>query len=84
MKYTFAPVIDIRELEKVLETQYDIDTDDLRSILFRDDYYNDCFKKYYFRTAWKSHEEEPIEVCVKTFLQDVFPNNDYVMIDVSW
>ena len=34
MKYTFAPVIDIRELEKALESQYDIDTDELRSIFF--------------------------------------------------
>ena len=82
MKYTFAPVIDIRELEKALESQYDIDTDDLRSVLFSDYYSNDCFKKYYFTT--ESYNEEPLEVCVKAFLQDVFPDNDYVLIDVSW
>ena len=64
MKYTFAPVIDIRELEKALESQYDIDTDDLRSVLFGDYYSNDCFKKYYFRSKWESEDEEPIEVCV--------------------
>lgn len=84
MKYTFAPVIDIRELEKALESQYDIDTDDLRGILFSDDYYNDCFKKYYFTSKWESYDENPIEVCVKAFLRDVFPDRDYVLIDVSW
>ena len=84
MKYTFAPVIDIRELEKALESQYDIDTDDLRSILFGDYYSNDCFKKYYFRSKWESYDENPIKACVKAFLQDVFPDRDYVLIDVSW
>lgn len=83
MKYTFAPVIDIRELEKALESQYDIDTDDLRNILFGDDYSNDCFKKYYFSSEWESYYDHPIEICAKTFLRDVFPDNDYVLISVS-
>lgn len=84
MKYEMVPVITIRDLEKALETQFDIDADDLRNILFGDEYYNDSFKKYYFSSKWESYDENPIEQCAKAYLKDIFPNHEYVLIDVSW
>ena len=49
--YTMYPVIDVTDLEDAIRIQFGVDVEDeMRNILFGDDYQNDCYKSYYFAT----------------------------------
>lgn len=97
MKYTMMPVIWVGDLEEALKLQYGPDfltwEDNLRNILFGDSYCNDVSKQLnildteewddsYAEFADERHMR--IANCAKTFLQDLFPGQEYVMIDVMW
>lgn len=94
MKYEMCPVISIYDLEEALVAQYgtnEIFCGELTPFLFGDDYMNDSYKVFYFNEldvyegkSWQDEEHIRIMNCVKTFLQDVFPNCKKVLIDVSW
>lgn len=99
MKYAMMPVIRIRDLEDALDAQYGSDflsrDDSLREILFDDQYCNDSAKKLYILDVeewddsfleydWFNEHKWRIRNCVLTFLQDLFPDQEYVMIDVTW
>ena len=96
MKAKMIPMIEAGELEEALCLQYgegfmeDID-DNISSFLFDTEYMNDVCKKYYFDEIeeytgkpWQDEKRIRIENCIKTFLQDIFPGMDCVLIDVSW
>ena len=88
--YEMKPVIDVGVLEEEIYTQFDVDCD-LRSILFYDDYMNDCYKSYYFADddeyegySWQNEEHIRIRNLVNAYLRDILPDHDSVLIDVSW
>ena len=90
MKYEMIPAISIYELEEALQKQYGFDFIDnnggLRQLLFGDYYMNDCYKGLDLEYEdWEDDEYVgfPIKT-IKTFLQDIFPNHEYVLINVSW
>lgn len=89
--YTMYPVIEVRVLEEELKTQFDVNVDNLSGILFGDNYQNDCYKSYYFVDdeefhgyAWEDEERIRIRNLVNTYLRDVLPNYERVLIDVTW
>jgi hypothetical protein len=99
MKYKMMPVIWVGDLREALIAQYGPDflnrNDNLRNILFDDQYCNDVAKKLniydieewddsYLTYEWFDERQWRIRNCVLTFLQDLFPNQEYVMIDVTW
>ncbi len=92
MKYEICPVVNVYDLEKALNLQYGEGfCDELSSMLFGDDYYNDSYKAYSFDELetyegenWQDEDHIRFENCVKTYLQDIFPNYSKVLIDVSW
>lgn len=89
--YTMLPVIEVRTLEDELLTQFGVACGDLTPILFGDNYQNDCYKSYYFVDdeefhgyAWEDEERIRIRNLVNTYLRDVLPNYERVLIDVTW
>ena len=91
MIYEMFPVIDVGVLEDELKIQFDVEVDDLRSILFGDDYQNDCYKSYYFADdeeytgeSWENEEHIRIRNLVNTYLRDILPDYERVLIDVTW
>ena len=95
MKYDMMPVIEAGNLQDALELQFGPevmgDNDILARILFSESYGNDCYKSYYFRDmevyegkSWQDEEHIRIRNCVNSILQDLFPDHERVLIDVSW
>ena len=90
--YTMYPVIEVNILENEIKTQFDVDVeDDLRNILFGDNYQNDCYKSYCFEDdeefhgyAWEDEECIRIRNLVNAYLRDILPDYTYVLIDVTW
>ena len=91
MESRFRPVIDIDDLHEELRTQYgedfiaDLDNaNGLRYVLFGDHYMNDCYKSLWLEIEPWEKVEDPLLCAIKTFLQDIFPEYDSVLINVSW
>ena len=94
MTYKLVPIIDILDLENEVKLQFgDIlpEFDYLANYLFGDDYNNDSYKSFYFKEmeeftgkSWQNEEHIRIINCVKSILQDLLPDYDSVLIDVSW
>lgn len=94
MKHTIMPVIDIYNLEKAIEIQFGeevLANYELRQLLFRDQFMNDCCIRYYFDDdvehhgySWENENEISVLNLINQFLRDEFPGQDEVLIDVSW
>lgn len=88
--YTMYPVIDIRDLEDAVNRQFGVDLE-LRPLLFNDYYANDSYKRYWYDEIeeyegheWQDERQIREENLVKTYLRDILPDYDAVLIDVSW
>ena len=91
MKYNILPVIEMGALEEALTIQYGEGFNDLRQLMFDDGYMNDVYCAFWFDHLeeykgeyWRNEEDVRKLNCIKTFLQDTFPNYDRVLVDVSW
>lgn len=90
--YKMYPVIEVDVLENELKTQFGVDIkDELRSILFYDDYRNDCYKRYCFEDdeefhgyTWEDEEHILIRNLVNAYLRDILPDYTCVLVDVTW
>lgn len=89
------PIIDISDLEREViaqhpEVESDIKNYEIREIMFDDDYDNDCYKSYFFdedveyKYPWQNEEKIKIENIIRACLREVLPDEDHVIIDVSW
>ena len=63
----------------------------IRRLMFDDFYMNDVCCKYYIDEmeeyeghSWQNEDYIRLENCIKTFLRDMFPDCDYVVVDVMW
>ena len=88
--YTLYPVVDIEELEKAVNLQFDVELD-LRELLFDDTYDNDSLKRFWYDNieefrgySWQDEKSIREIALVKTYLQDTIPDYGCVLIDVSW
>ena len=77
--YTMYPVINANDLEHAIELQYDIQIDDIRNLLFDDDYSNDSYKNFDLEDEYEGEAE-----LVRTYLKDILPDYSYVLINVTW
>ena len=95
MKYEMMPVVTARVLYDAVVAQYgpafSDEVDDIASFLFDTDYQNDSYKRYGFKDLltyeghfWEDENQIRLENCVRSVLQDAFPNYEAVLIDVSW
>lgn len=88
--YTLYPVVDIDELEKAVNQQFNVKLD-LRELLFDCEYDNDSFKCFWYENieefkgfSWQDEKNIREIALVKTYLQDTIPDYGCVLIDVSW
>ena len=90
--YTLYPVVDADELERAVNQQFDCGIDEIRNLLFDDDYQNDSYKLFdYFDMEeyfdWMGPaDEEAIRLrnLVRAYLQDTIPDYEMVLVNVSW
>ena len=90
--YKMYPVIEVGVLENEIKAQFDIDVEgELRNILFYEDYMNDCYKSYWFEDdevytgkSWQNEEHIRIRNLVNSYLRDILPEYNTVLIDVTW
>ena len=93
MKVEMRPVIDIWSLSDALEAQYnwELDAHMVCQLMFDDNYCNDCYKSYWFSEdekyegySWQNETRIMQENLIKSFLRDLMPDYDRVLVDVSW
>ena len=91
MEIRMLPVIDADELERAVNQQFNCEIKEISVLLFDTDFYNDCYKSFYFGQmeeykypVWQNEEEIRLRNLVRAYLQDVIPDFDHVLIDVSW
>lgn len=92
MNIKMKPTINISALEDELKLQFDIDVEgELATLLFYDDYMNDCYKSYYFEDdyeytgqPWENEERIRVANCLNAILRDLLPGEKRILIDVSW
>ena len=77
--YTMYPVVDIDELRRAVEIQYNIEIYDIRNLLFGDDYHNDSYKNFDLEDEYENEVE-----LIRTYLKDILPDYSYVLINVTW
>lgn len=89
--YEMFPVIEVGVLEDEIKTQFGVDVEgELSSILFDDNYMNDCYKSYCFeddeeyKYSWQNEEHIRIRNLVNAYLRDILPHYTRVLIDVTW
>lgn len=89
------PVIDIIDLEEEViarhpELESDIENYEIREIMFNDDYNNDSYKSYFFgedveyKYSWQNEKKVKIENVIRAYLREVLPDEERVIIDISW
>lgn len=88
--YTLYPVVDIEELERAVNRQFDVELD-LRELLFDYEYDNGSLKRFWYDNieefkgySWQDEKSIRETALVKTYLQDAIPDYGCVLIDVSW
>ena len=95
MEYKMMPAFWVEDLKEALTIQYGREfmdeVGDLRNFLFDTNYMNDVYVEYgfdeieeYTGEEWQDENHIRLENCIKTFLKDIFPDHDYVLIDVMW
>ena len=90
MSYFMYPMIGIDTLQNAVNIQFDVNITDLKELLFADkDYDEDCCVHFSFCELdeyngfwWEDEEEIRLTNLVKTFLKDLLPNYDRVIIDL--
>lgn len=91
LKYSKAIVIKACDLREAVFAKYGVEIEEIRNLLFYDDYTNDCFKKYYFDddyeyegNSWENEEDIKTKNLINQLLRETFPGETEVLIDVSW
>lgn len=83
MKVKMMPTVSSYELEETIKLQYGLDVE-IPTLLFPEDFMNDCFKEYAYKdTRWDEFCESD-ELCVRQYLRDVFPQysrQDFLVIE---
>ena len=88
MKYKNEIVVNIYDLREALILQYGegfgytIDKFGLQKIMFGCFYIDDSYyMKFYLD---KCESDDPILRSIVTFLKDIFPDKEYILVNVDW
>ena len=89
--HIMMPVVEVGELEDAVNRQFGCEIDDMRELLFGDNYSNDCYCGFYYdemevyeEYPWQDEEKISLRNLVRAYLQDTIPNYTRVLVDVSW
>lgn len=83
MKVKMIPTVSSYDLEEAIKQQYDLDVE-IPTLLFPEDFMNDCFKEYAYKDTREDEFCESEELCVRQYLRDVFPQysrQDFLVIE---
>ena len=83
MKVKMMPTVSSYDLEEAIKQQYDLDVD-IPTLLFPEDFMNDCFKKYAYKDTREDEFCESEELCVRQYLRDIFPQYESILVKISW
>lgn len=73
------PTVSSYELEEAIKLQYGLDVE-IPTLLFPEDFMNDCFKEYAYKdTRWDKFCESD-----ELYLRDVFPQYESILVKISW
>jgi hypothetical protein len=86
-----APTVGASDLEDAVNAQFGCNIEDIRDLLFGDEYNNSCYKTFcydedevYTGSIYEDEEEIRLRNLVCAYLRDVLPDYSYVLVDVSW
>lgn len=65
MKVKMMPTVSSYDLEEAIKQQYDLDVD-IPTLLFPEDFMNDCFKEYAYKDTREDEFCESEELCGST------------------
>ena len=83
MKVKMMPTVSSNDLEEAIKQQYDLDVE-IPTLLFPEDFMNDCFKEYAYKDTRWDESCESDELCVRQYLRDVFPQYESILVKISW
>ena len=88
--FAIYPTVDYITLQDAVNLQFGTNIDNLCVLLF-DDFANDSYKSFYYDEMevfeghpWQKEEDIRLRNLVRAYLQDVLPDYNCVLIDVSW
>lgn len=95
MKYETVKIITTDEIRETVKLHYGVDIDDIRNLMWPTDFMNDCCKFLYYGQdmiditksdleAGYDTDENQERLLVYSVLQDYFPDDDCILVDVSW
>lgn len=92
LNYYMAPVFWVDDLAAVMkELHPEEDWDDLRQVMFGDQYMNDVYVSFYFADPWEYTGEEwedetdcRMKNMLREYLMELFPGHERVLVDVMW
>ena len=89
--FTMAPIVGVNDLEDAVNAQFGCDIEDMRELLFGDEYSNSCHKTFWYDedevytgSIYQDEEEIRLRNLVCAYLRDALPDYCYVLVDVSW
>lgn len=83
MEVKMMPTVSSYDLEKAIKQRYNLDVD-IPTLLFPEDFMNDCFKEYAYKDTRENEFHESEEPCVRQYLRDAFPQYDSILVKISW
>jgi hypothetical protein len=86
-----APTVGANDLEDAVNAKFGCGIEDIRRLLFDDDYNNSCYKTFWYDedevytgSIYQDEEEIRLRNLVCAYLRDVLPDYCCVLVDVSW
>ena len=89
MKVRSMIVITARELEEEIATQYNVYVE-VAPLFWPEDFMNDCYKSLWYSEQavqeddGDDEEEVSQRTLIRRHLQDIFPDREEILVDVSW
>lgn len=93
MIFETCKTVGVRDLEEAIQTQYDTYID-ISQTFFGDSFTNDSYMALHFRKDWDEEitpDTDPEDMeeivqrnLVRGYLRDVLPDDDFILVDLSW
>ena len=89
--FTMVPTVIASDLENAVNTQCSCNIEDIRKLLFGDNYNDDCYKAFWYDedevytgSIYEDEEEIRLQNLVRAYLRDILPDYCWVLVDVRW
>lgn len=93
MIFETCKTVGVRDLEEAIQIQYDTYID-ISQIFFGESFVNDSYMSLHFKADWDEEitpdtdPEDAEEIVqrnlVRGYLRDILPDDDFILVDLSW